>query len=629
MSSGCGGGPQVPADPAAGRSVFRFRESSRAAGLAGGGPSYAAAAADFDRDGRPDVAVSQHGSIALYRNRGDGSFEALSDWAGLEPADTHGLSWVDLDHDGWLDLYVSIGAARGYGRGPNQLYRNLRTGRLELDPSPSPVLADPRGRGRCSCPADVDGDGVVDLAILNASESDRPHRLAASRGPSWADVAEAVGLTEVDAECLSVAAAGPSGTPLWVAYGVGSHSGSLFARNDSGVLEDVTERLGVSPGPPNVMSAVWGDVDSDGDLDLYLVAGLGVPREVAAGDGRIDFRLLAREPGEWPGFRFRAAGELELDVLVAGNRRPARVRLGRNGSPVDRLRWLGSPDDPALEGAPVLSRDAEIGVYLWRQGDELVLRFVGDGGRFRAASGRVSAAEEVALVEELQDPARADETPNRLLINDGGAFVDGTERAGVGDPSSGRDAAFADLDNDGDLDLWVVNGGTAFANQPDVLYRNDGIGVFTDITAEAGVSGPSEGRGASALVFDADSDGDLDLFSTNGDGPPPGNDGPWQLWRNDSSVGHRVTVELEGGPGNAAAMGALVTARFGGRVLALTRSATTSRFATGVLPLHIGIGEAERVEVEVMWPTGATDRVTARAGERVVLREPSLRNAAP
>jgi hypothetical protein len=64
-----------------------------------------------------------------------------------------------------------------------------------------------------------------------------------------------------------------------------------------------------------------------------------------------------------------------------------------------------------------------------------------------------------------------------------------------------------------------------------------------------------------------------------------------------------------------------VRARFGGRELALQRTATTCRFATSVLPLHIGIGDAAAAEIEVLWPSGARQRATVRAGERLLLRE--------
>ena len=96
---------------------------------------------------------------------------------------------------------------------------------------------------------------------------------------------------------------------------------------------------------------------------------------------------------------------------------------------------------------------------------------------------------------------------NRLYRNDGTAgFVDVTDQAGVGDQGYGMGCAVGDYDGDGDVDLYVTNVG------PDVLYRNEADGTFSERTAEAGVGDP--GWGTSAAFLDYDRDGRLDLFVT-------------------------------------------------------------------------------------------------------------------
>ena len=97
---------------------------------------------------------------------------------------------------------------------------------------------------------------------------------------------------------------------------------------------------------------------------------------------------------------------------------------------------------------------------------------------------------------------------NHLYRNTGqGAFVDVTTATGVGDPGYGMGCSAADYDNDGDQDLYLANFG------PNVLYRNEGNGTFADVTAAAGVGDP---RWASSCGFlDYDRDGDLDLYVTN------------------------------------------------------------------------------------------------------------------
>ncbi len=97
---------------------------------------------------------------------------------------------------------------------------------------------------------------------------------------------------------------------------------------------------------------------------------------------------------------------------------------------------------------------------------------------------------------------------NRLFRNSRkGGFIDVTQQAGVGDPSYGQGCAFGDYDNDGLVDIYVTNLG------PNRLYRNNGDGSFTERGAEAGVDQPL--WSTSAAFADYDQDGDLDLYVCN------------------------------------------------------------------------------------------------------------------
>ena len=96
---------------------------------------------------------------------------------------------------------------------------------------------------------------------------------------------------------------------------------------------------------------------------------------------------------------------------------------------------------------------------------------------------------------------------NRLFQNNGGEWTDVTKKAGVGDPSYSIGCACGDIDNDGDIDLYVTN----FGN--DTFYRNEGNGTFFEATQSTGFNNIK--WGSSAAFFDGDLDGWLDLYVTN------------------------------------------------------------------------------------------------------------------
>jgi hypothetical protein len=134
--------------------------------------------------------------------------------------------------------------------------------------------------------------------------------------------------------------------------------------------------------------------------------------------------------------------------------------------------------------------------------------------------------------------------PNRLYENDGaGVFTDFTEAAGVGDQGGGTSASWGDYDGDGFLDLYVTNyfrcPGQRF---DDVLYHNEGDGTFTDVTDLLRDDGtPLDGLGFQAAWFDYDGDGDLDLLLAN---DYISHEVPNILWRNDGpdpDLGWRFT----------------------------------------------------------------------------------------
>ena len=211
-------------------------------------------------------------------------------------------------------------------------------------------------------------------------------------------------------------------------------------------------------------------------------------------------------------------------------------------------------------------------------------------------------------------------------------FREESSPAGLGGPSMttlGWGTGLADLDLDGDLDAFVLNGhvypqadnpgtDTSYA-QPDVLFRNQGGGRFAP---EPLYAGPDRVSRAGALA-DLDGDGDLDLVALELDGPvhvllnsarEPGTEaaqGP-----------HWLRVRLRGRGGNTAALGALVTAEWeGGRRSAQIRGSAGYQ-AAAPAEAHFGLGRSARVErLVVRWPSGREQVLEDVGADRVLVIE--------
>lgn len=615
LLAGCGEGAGPPPD-----TDLRFEDRAAALGLGRTGQSYSAAAADFDRDGWPDLAVSRHGTIGLHRNRQGRGFEDVSGIGRFERGDTHGVSWLDWNMDGWPDLYVSRGALRGRIKRSNRLHLNRGGQAFELADM-SGVLGNAAGRGRSATPWDLNADGRLDLLILNYYQPDRPQRLALSDGDGYRDAARELGWHDREAQTATAFRLGDE--TAFVLTGHGADAGHVFRRNEAGRFEDVTDAVGISPGQSsNVTAAAVGDVDNDGDEDLYLVRAPWRGQGAAATDEGLAFRYARGMTRDRAGLRFEAAGAFTVQVWAEGHVRHESLYLGGGARVATQEVVRVSPDDPVLDGKPSLA-DAAGGAYLWRTAPGAYeLRYRPGPGGPAEVTGRIRAeGGKLGLAGQYGDRALGGEAPNTLYINEGGRFRASDAAA---DPGSGRDALFTDFDNDGDLDLYVLNGGELFTNPPNRLYENRGDLGFVDVTGAAGVAGTRHGRGATVLAFDHDRDGRMDLFLTNGEGAPPRrHEGPYELFHNLSPAGHWLRIRLEATASNPMALGARVAVTTpAGRQQRYVRAATGA-LVTSWLPLHFGLGGADAADVTVHWPSGRVQQARAEADTLITLTEPT------
>jgi len=550
FAAGCARGPETETLPvpesgkvAAGTGV-QFVDVTRDVGLdfvhVSGSPeqryilesmSPGAAFFDYDGDGYQDVFMVNSSRIRetpegatnrLYRNTGIGEaglerreFRDVTEEAGLRRSGWGmGCAVGDSDNDGDGDLYVTYW-------GPNVLYRNEGDGRF-TEVTEAAGVGD-EGWGSSAAFGDVDGDGDLDLYVTNYLVFDM------EEPPGG-------GLPCSDWKGLDVYC-GP--------HGMVPQANVLYRNDGNGTFTDMSEATGIDQHRQASLGVVFGDYDNDGDQDFY-VANDGYPN------------LLYRNDGDW---------NLPEVAAFAGA--------------------AYSEDGRAQAGMGVASgdydNDGDLDLYVTHFSDDI----------------------------------------NTIYQNQGdGSFIDFTAGAGLGGkirPFLSWSTGFFDYDNDGWLDIFVVNGhiypqvdvhpsGIRYA-QRNLLFHNE-KGRFREVTEEAGPGFAEVKVSRGAALGDYDNDGDLDLLVMNLNGSPT-------LLHNFGGNRHNwLGLELEGVESNRDGLGARVRLFAGERVLMREVQRSYGYQSQHDSRVLFGLGQEERVErVEIRWPSGRVQ----------TLEEPELR----
>ena len=359
-----------------------FEDVTDAAGVGDTGYGAGATAADYDRDGRVDLYVTNVGPNKLYRNLGDGVFEDATERAGVgDPA--WSSSSVFFDYDGDLDLdlfvanYVVWSADRErpclgpnglrnycnpaeYPPAPDTLYRN-DNGRF-TDVSEAAGIRSVSGPGLGVVAADFDGDDLVDLYVANdqavnhlwLNQGDGTFREdALARGAALNEL----GQPEAG---MGIAVADPDGdgdVDLFLTH-LSGETNTFYLNDGGGFFQDVTDeaRLGGVSQPYTGFGTSWFDYDGDGIFDLFIANGKVTPGDDAAFDYREPNQLLRGLPsGRYEDASAAAGVALELlevsrgaafgdldndgdvDIVVVNNEGPARLLRNEVGN---RKSWL-------------------------------------------------------------------------------------------------------------------------------------------------------------------------------------------------------------------------------------------------------------------------------------------------
>jgi len=486
---------------------------------------------DFDNDGWPDVFLVNSKNwpgrpggpttCALYRNNRDGSFTDVTKAAGLA-VELYGMgaAVADFDNDGWADLYVTA-------LGGNKLFRNLGNGTFADVTAKAGVGGPPGAFGTSAMFFDYDKDGKLDLFVANYV--------------TWS--------IEKDLFCTLDGKTKSYCTP----ESYKGQSPVLYRNKGDGTFEDVTQKAGLFNASSKALGVALLDFDSDGWPDL-LVANDTQPNKLFRNNGNGTFTDVGVTAGIAFGETGVARAGMGADAAdYSGTGRPS-VIIGNFSNEMMGL-YHNEGNGLFVDEAPT----SAVG-----QASLLTLAFAAFffdydlDGRLDIFAGNGHVADDISAVQPKVKYAQ----PPHVFRNLGDRkFEEVVPKLGpaLQRPIVARGAAYADYDNDGDLDVLVTTN-----NGPAILFRNDG---------------GNQNRFLRVRTVGTKS---------NRDG-----------------IGARVTVALANGL----------------RPWRLVHSGS-SYCSASELTLTFGLGAQQRAEaIEVVWPSGQVDRIGPTTANQIVTIE--------
>ena len=480
---------------------------------------------DYDNDGWLDALVlsgSRFGdpppraTNRLYKNNRDGTFSDVTERAGLfRTGYAYGVTVGDYNNDGFEDLFITYW-------GQNALYRNNGDGTF-TDVTKEAGLLSPHPRFGSGCAfLDYDRDGYLDLFASNylAFQMDSVPR----PGEAGSCLYEGVPVY-----------CGPRGLPY------GHHS--LYHNNGDGTFTDVTAPSGIDkPEGGYGLTVVSADFDNDGWPDIYVAC-----------DSTPSLLFRNNHDGTFTEQGIERGVALSEDGLEQAGMGVGVGDFMLNGS-LDIIKTHFSQDTP--------------GVY---QND--------GAGTFRDITRQSGLAVETRYLWW-----------------------------GVG---------IVDLDNDGKPDIFAVTGGVypvlrGTYKTPRVIFRNLGEGQFEQLLGPCGPAVDALHTSRGCAFGDFDNDGDVDILVVNQNEPPS------LLRNDLTGANHWIKIKLIGTKSNRSAIGARVTVRYGDKVQAQEVLSQSSYLSVNDGRLHFGLGPVTAADIQIRWPSGQKDKLAAVPADQLV-----------
>ena len=458
----------------------------------------------------------------LYRNNGNGTFTDVTEQAGLNP-DMYGMAVTaaDYDNDGYVDLLVT-----GYGK--TILYHNDGNGHFTDVTKKAGINVD--GWAISSTWLDYDKDGCVDLFVGRYVKFDPKYRAfyAADNYPGPLDYE--------------------------------GETNKLYHNNCDGTFTDVTEKSGIGAYVGRTMGVTAADFDNDGWDDIYV-----------ANDRTENFLFHNKHDGTFE--------EIANDTGTA---------YGQNGESTSSM----GPVFADFEGRGVLD--------LW----------VTDGHYNRLLHNTGAPAD---------GSSSAGWSTGKMSFEDMGAET-GVSQTNAQYVSWGT--GVYDFDNDGLLDILIFHGGLIhLIPQEHTLFRGLGGGKFADVSREAGPVMSERTTARGACFADYDNDGKVDAFVVN-----LGARGTL-LDNVSTDTGHWIELRLVGTKSNRDGIGARVEVFAAGKRQTAERVAGSGYLSQDDGHLHFGLGAATTIDkLLIHWPSGIEQTLAAQQVDRVLtVQEPGER----